>query len=106
MLTKRLNVFASGGCGLNLILYDERLGYRYLLIRENSLCRAFAEYIESMRENGDVCSKERNLEILEEGIASLKAELAADAKVSDANVFETNVSEAKAFETKAAENGR
>ena len=49
MLTKRLNVFASGGCGLNLILYDERLGYRYLLIRENSLCRAFAEYIESMR---------------------------------------------------------
>ena len=96
MLTKRLNVFASGGCGLNLILYDERLGYRYLLIRENSLCRAFAEYIESMRENGDVCSKERNLEILEECVASLKAELAADAKVSDAKVFET----------KAAENGR
>lgn len=106
MLTKRLNVFASGGCGLNLILYDERLGYRYLLIRENSLCRAFAEYIESMRENGDVCSKERNLEILEECIASLKAELAADAKVPDANVFETKVSEAKAFETKASENGR
>ena len=43
---------------------------------------------------------------MEEGIASLKAELAADAKVSNANVFETNVSEAKAFETKAAENGR
>lgn len=106
MLTKRLNVFASGGCGLNLILYDERLGYRYLLIRENSLCRAFAEYIESMRENGDVCSKERNLEILEECIASLKAELAADAKVPDANVFETKVSEAKTFETKASENGR
>ena len=33
---------------------------------------------------------------MEEGIASLKAELAADAKVSDAKVFET----------KAAENGR
>lgn len=70
-LTKRLNAFASGGCGLSLILYDERLGYRFLLIRENSLCRSFMEYIGSMEENGDVHSREKNIAMIRKYANSL-----------------------------------
>lgn len=70
-LSKSLGVFVSGGAGLNLILYDEKTGFRHLLIREESLIQSFEAYIKSMKENGEVYPKEKSLEILHQYQADL-----------------------------------
>ena len=48
-LTKMLNIFVSSAMGAGMVLYDEKRGFRQIMIREPSVFRAFDTFIRSMR---------------------------------------------------------
>lgn len=63
-LTRKLNIFVSNVDDVLLVLYDERVGFRYLQVKEPTICRAFTGYIRSMQEHGTVLSGEKSVEII------------------------------------------
>lgn len=63
-LTRMLNVFVSSVCGTSLILYDERGGFKQIVVEEASICQAFEIFIRGMREHREVRSEEETLRIL------------------------------------------
>lgn len=71
-LTKMLNIFVSSAMGAGMVLYDEKRGFRQIMIREPSVFRAFDTFIRSMREHGEVYSREETAAIIRKYIDWLK----------------------------------
>lgn len=60
-LTRALNVFYSSAAGLNLILYNEKKGFRHMVVEESSICGAFVEYMRRMPEFRESLSAEETV---------------------------------------------
>lgn len=63
-MTNMLALFYSDTSGLVLRLKDEQKRFRYIRIREKSVCRAFTDYVKSMQEQEEVCSYEETRAVL------------------------------------------
>lgn len=63
-ITDMLALFYNDVNGLVLRLKDEQNRFRYIRIKEHSLCRAFIDYVKSMQEQEEVYSMEETEEIL------------------------------------------
>lgn len=63
-MTNMLALFYSDTSGLVLRLKDEQKRFRYIRIKENSVCRAFTDYVKSMQEQEEVCTYEETRAVL------------------------------------------
>lgn len=63
-ITPMLALFFSDTGGLVFRLKDDRNRFRYIRIQEDSLSRAFTDYVKGMKEQEEVCSKEETKTVL------------------------------------------
>ncbi|MBR5267816.1 MAG: helix-turn-helix transcriptional regulator [Lachnospiraceae bacterium] len=63
-LTSKLTLFYSESFGMLLFLQNQQKQFRYIQVKESSICRAFVNYIKGMHDQGEVFSRDETKEIL------------------------------------------